>query len=327
MTDIGVIVPVAPAEPYTVIDRSVDALTGMAVPDGADLTILYVVDTEDADTDDRIDRLERNGDVEVLVREPGEGRRAGAINSGLDHLGDMDRIALFDVDSRPDPAFLEKTLPRFAADTYFVTAPRDIVNADRNLVTRMIDTEFDFFTDMQRLLTRGEGFFHANGLIGVLDGAYLQRERLNQDLLCADTDFSERAYRDDRHARMVRDTYVGEQAVTNMRDLYSQKQRWLQGALEGLRYHTRGMATASIPARVKVTWLLTMVAPFLSALFSPLALGYAAVRYGRTPGEAVKRGVALFLLTWVVTLAGVMAVLKNASGRGVDWTVPQRDDI
>lgn len=327
MTDIAAIVPVAPSEPLAVVERSVDSLTALRVPDDATMDIIYVIDTHDADSDGRVTMLQERGDVETVVREPGEGRRAGAINAGLDHAGRRDRVALFDVDSRPEQDFLAETLPAFADDTYFVTAPRSIVNADTNTITRMIDTEFRFFTDMQRLLTRGEGFFHANGLIGVLDGDYLRETRLDPDRLCADTDVSERAYADGKHARMVRGTSVGEQAVTTLDDLYSQKQRWLQGAIEGLRYHTRPMMSTSVDQRITFSWLLTMIAPFFAALFSPLAFGYAAVRYGTRPVEAVHRGVGFFMLTWIVSVAGAGAILKNMSGTGVDWTVPQREDL
>lgn len=325
---IGGVIPVAPTEPLDIIERSVDCMRGLDAPDGYTFTCTYVIDTEDAETDERVAFLREEADdrIGVVVREPGIGRRAAAINRGLDEIPDAAYVAVFDIDTRVDPDFLATALDRFGDDTVFVTGPRTIINAEDSLVTRTVDTEFTFFRDMQVLLGDGGGFTHANGLIGVLDGPYFQENRMHTGLQCADTDFSERAYADGKRTVIDDAVVVREQAVTNAGDLYRQTVRWMGGAVEGLRDHARPMlAGRGIPLRVRVTWLAALLLPFFAALFSPLAAVYALLRFGRRPVEAVRRIPGAFLFCWLVSLAGLVALWKMGTGRGIGWETPDRD--
>lgn len=322
------VVPVSPEEPLPVIEGSVECMRSLETPEDVDFSCIYVIDTEDAEEDDNVEFLQRVEDdrVEVVVREPGEGRRAAAINRGLEEMEDPDHVAVFDVDTRVEEDFLEEAMRGFEEDVVFVTGPRRILNPDTNTVTKAVDTEFQFFSDMQRMLGKLRGFNHANGLIGMLDADYLMEERLETGLLCSDTEFSERAYSDGKRMKMIPQMEIGEQAVTTSRDLYSQKLRWMTGAVEGLQRYTVQMARDAHP-RVALTWFLTMVLPFFAAVFSPLTFGYAAVRYGKNPGEAVHRGLGFFILAWVISFAGAEALAKNLSGRRVKWKVPEREKM
>lgn len=324
------IIPVAPTEPLHVIKQSVASLDDVIVPDGVAHRILYVIDTEDRTEDERISFLE-DGPAETVVRQPGTGRRAGAINAGLDAADDPDFVALFDIDSRPQPSFLTAaldTMQEHDDDVFLVSGPRRIVNADENFVTRMVDTEFTALVDMQRLLDRIGGFSHYNGLIGLLDADCLRNRPLNEAVMCEDFDFSTDMYTSGKRTELNPDLVIGEQAVTSLSQLFDQKRRWLTGAVEGVRDHATDMLRGRLPWRVKATWFTAVTLPFFSFLLSPLAplYGVRSLLAGEGLSVAAKRTAGFFIFSWLVTGAGIAALYRALTGKGVEWTPPDRTD-
>ncbi|MDY6778218.1 MAG: glycosyltransferase family 2 protein [Candidatus Nanohaloarchaea archaeon] len=326
---IAAIIPVAPSEPLDVIERSVASLQALDIPEGYSFRAVYVIDTEDRENDERIPYLEEQDDtIAALVREPGHGRRAGAINSGLDSIETPEYIALLDVDSRPPETFLTQSLHAMQEekDTVLVSGGRRIVNRDENFITKTAHAEFRLLSDLQFILDRKSGFCHFNGLIGLLDGAYLDEKRLDPSRTCEDVDFSERAYEDGKRVTMVPGMEIGEQAATNLRDLYSQKRRWVTGAIESLDRHFLMMMQSNVALRVKFLWTLSMISPFISFLISPFALLYS-LRFLSREEDRLDTPVltaGLFFYGWLVSIAGYDALYRYLTGEGVTWTVPER---
>lgn len=331
---VNFIVPVAPFEPKEIIERSVKALQGTEIPESFEKKIFYVIDTDqDPTEDERVQylRQETSGEVNTIVRTSNEGRRAGAINRALEEMSIPDYVAIFDIDSRPGEKFVEACINQLEDEEKFfmATCPRKIINGNRNFVTKMVEAEYNYLTDMQLLMDRTGSFNHFNGLISVIDGDYLEKEKLNESRMCEDTDFSQRAYLSGRRPTINTESYLGEQAVTSISDLYSQQVRWMNGALEGLTHFSGPFLRSNLPIKVKLSWLSVMVLPFFAAVLSPLAIIHT-IKNIFTTGDVLKsmeKGFALFCFAWFVSYCGVVNLFKLVFGGDVKWTDSEREII
>ena len=105
MTDsLHVLVPVAPDEPATLVERTARKLTELTSPPDCTVSVTFVIDERDDEGD-----LDLPG-VDTLHRVTTEGRQAGAVEYALDRIDEPDYVALFDVDLRPDEDFLVECL-------------------------------------------------------------------------------------------------------------------------------------------------------------------------------------------------------------------------
>lgn len=326
---ISTIIPVSPKESLDIIENSINSMRDLKVPEKFDLEFLYVIDTEDSKEDERIDFLKNEMGIKPVVREPGKGKRAGAINKGLEESRGSKYIAIFDVDSRPKKDFIEKAVQEFDKNTYIVTASRKILNENKNFVTQMVGIEYRFIDDMQNLLDSSSGFNHFNGLIGVLDGKYLNEKKLNPRRICEDIDFSERAHLEGKKAEMLTETFIGEQSVINFQDLFNQKIRWMSGAYEGIRNYFFDFLRGKISKKVKISWFLSLFTPFIGFLFSPLSIiyGLRLLKSEDRPESVLRETIALFFLSWIVSICGMISLTKNISGSEIKWKSSERENI
>ncbi len=329
---IEILIPVSPYEPERIIRESVKSLKQLEMPEGLQKQLHYIIDTDKHPEDDeRVEFLneEASDEVNVVVRTTTRGRRAGALNEGLEQLEDPEYVAIFDIDSRPGKNFLKacKVQLDSSEEVFMSTCPRKILNPDRNFVTRLVDAEYDFLMDMQKLLDRTEGFNHFNGLIAVLDGQYLMEKGFDESRMCEDTDLTQRAYLDGKRPALNTESYVGEQAVTNFPDLYNQKLRWMNGAIEGLRHFTKPFISSNLSLKVKVSWFSAMAGPFFSALFSPFAFVHSAFKavLERRISTPLSRGVHLFIFAWFITFCGIVNIFRSITGKGVEWKASDRE--
>lgn len=317
-----------------IIVKSVESLRRLESPEEVDVNISYVIDTETTpENDDRVSYIKEDtgGEISAVVRTSTDGRRAGALNRGLKELDETDYVAIFDVDSRPEKDFLTACVKQLkdTDDAVLSTCPREILNAERNVFTRLVDAEYDFLTNMQLLLQSIGGFNHFNGLIGVLEADYLMKKGLNENRMCEDTDFTQKAYLDGKRPVVNSNSSVGEQAVTNFSDLYSQKVRWMNGAVEGIKYFSRPFLTGDISIKLKVSWMSAMFLPFFAVLLSPLAFLHALKNMvsERKIVRPVSRGLYLFVFAWFVTFCGLVNILRICTGGEIVWKDSERDII
>lgn len=331
---INFVVPVAPFEPIGVIEKSVESLTDHDISKDLVKSIIYVIDVdEDIETDERVSYLreETPESVKTIARTSNDGRRAGAINRALEEMETPEYIAIFDIDSRPGPEFIDSCVDQLEErdELFMSTCPRRILNRDRNFVSKMVEVEFDFITDMQLFLERQNGFNHFNGLISVMDADYLMEEKLDEGKICEDTDFTEKAYLDGKRPAINTGSYLGEQSVTGIKDLYNQKLRWMKGALEGLRYYSLPFFRSDLPFKVKSSWFSAMTTPFFAALLSPVAFLYS-LKLLYDSGDvvdSVEKGFALFFFTWLISFCGLVNIGKMLAGKGVEWKDSERENI
>lgn len=327
---ISIIVPVAPSEPLDVVKKSYGSLKSLDAPESLEKSIYYVIDSENPSNDERIDFIEGKS-PELIKRGSDEGRKASALNDALEVMKEPKYVVVCDIDSRPAENFLTECMEKLESkDDYFMAScPREILNKDRNIFTSIISTEFKFFEDMQRISNDGRGFNHFNGPIAVIDGSFAVENGFNEDVVCEDTYFTEKGYVEGQRAVMTMDTVVGEQAVTNLGDLYSQKVRWMAGAREGIENFTKPMIKSDNPISVKLSWFSAMLLPFFAFLFSPLSLlyGIRLMLDGRSPIGSLKAGVAGFFYSWFISFCGVVVLKKRIFGENVGWVQAQRENL
>ncbi len=331
MKRVNILIPVAPFEPLSIIKKSVVSLSKLEKTD-IDLNILYIIDCPDG-PDERTRYLKDEG-VGHFVRNDTRGRRGGAINDGLEILRgldetlDTDFIALFDVDSRPDPGFILMCIDAIEreADAVMASGARYITNHDSGWIPRIIAAEYSFFEDVYKLYERFDGFKQFNGLIGVIDARALDGIRLNEDVYCEDLEFTQRMYIAGKKPVLAK-TMVGEQGPTGLKELYNQRVRWLSGALEGVEENMVRFFYAPIPINQKTAWFTSMTLPFASFLLTPLVPVYGLRLWAKGHDRVLFKTLGLVFHVWLISFCGAHALLNRTRKTRTEWTDTSRSDI
>lgn len=326
-----ILIPVAPFEPLSIITKSIESLSKLENPN-LDLNLLYIVDCPEG-PDERTRHLERKG-INHIIRQDTRGRRAGAINDGLatirrpDRTLDIDFIALFDVDSRPNADFILKCINALENDPDAVIASgsRYITNQDSGWMAKIIAAEYSFFEDIYQLFEKFDGFKQFNGLIGVIDARSFNKTLLNEHVYCEDLEFTQRIYLEGKKP-VFADTRVGEQAPTTLKDLYNQRVRWLSGALDGLIENMAYFPHANISINLKLAWFTSLVLPFGAILLTPFIPAYGLRLKSKCQTKIISKTLGLIFHVWLITLCGKVALLNRIRKKRTAWTDSSRSNI
>ena len=316
---IAVIVPVAPFEPEKVVVESARWLKGLEYC--GDVRILYVIDRKGG-KDRRAEKVRELG-VQVLERENTRGKRAGAINDGLDCLRDFnpDYVAIFDVDSRPEKNFVVENIRMLEQDekAYLSSSPRRVSNPV-NFVSKTVEVEYHLLN----YLIKKNGYRQFNGLIGVLRAKFLYEHRLNEDVITEDADFSTRMHALGYRALYCENSAVYEQAPLSWTDLYNQRKRWYYGGLQLWRY--RKLVSRSKNRKFKYSWYAALTLTYLPVLMIPflLFLGPPLVLAKFRNVKKLMAVPGLVIHSLVLQLAAVSAVISFVRKRGVEWKAARR---
>lgn len=309
------VVPVAPYESLSTLKRSVNNLKDLRSPKNVELDFVYVIDSK-KEKDEKVEFIEQLGErFKVLKREDSYKKRAGAIEYALEKLR-SDLIAIFDIDSKPDPDFIEKALKEFDSEKHFIaSARRYITNKDFNLTTEFVACEYEMISDLQELCDYLRTFYHFNGQIGLLDYDYV-KEKGFKKRLCSDGDFSARAYLGGKKAKMVKETRIGEMAPVSSSDLYSQRVRWMGGTLELYEY-IDDFLKSDLKLNVKSGFLLDCIMAYFPFLLAPLAIPYGLFKARR---EEIPLTMPLFLIlsSFFFPISIISAIFKRTSS-GIGW--------
>jgi cellulose synthase/poly-beta-1,6-N-acetylglucosamine synthase-like glycosyltransferase len=320
------IIPVAPSEPDTLVERSIKSLSGLDYGD-LDFEAYYVIDSGGKDYSALYHLLPPH--FHIAIRRDNRGRRAGAINDVLPSIEDAECIALFDVDSRPDADFLTVCVRELSAtrDGVLASGCRFITNKV-NTLTKIISIEYKFFCNIYHIFRWSKGFIQFNGLIGVSKAAFLRTTSFDEHSSCEDLDMSTQIYLSNKYA-ILAETKVGEQAPTTLADLYNQRVRWFRGALEGLRRYIAPMQRANVPIAVKLTWLGSLTIPFFSFLLAPfIPIFLRTIRTeSDTLSESLKILFGLIGYTCLMTLCGVVAAGQHLFSQKSQWTEMNRSEV
>lgn len=321
------IVPVAPSEPRTLIEKSIDSLRSLHCT-GLDFEAYYVIDDGEKRKCEALRQL-LPPHFYIISRRDSRGKRAGAINDIRNVIERADYIALFDVDSRPEENFLIVCVRELesACDGVLASGCRFVTNKE-NTLTKIISIEYRFFCQIYHFAKWSGGFIQFNGLIGVSKAEFLRSIRFDECCSCEDLDVTEQIYLSGKRALLV-ETKVGEQAPSSLQDLFEQRVRWFRGALEGLRRYLVPMLTASVPTVVKATWLGSLAIPFLAFLLAPLVPLYsrAIKAESETFSESLKILLGLMGYSSFMTLCGAVAVGQHLTSREPHWTPASRSEV
>jgi cellulose synthase/poly-beta-1,6-N-acetylglucosamine synthase-like glycosyltransferase len=326
---LSMIVPVASFEPLGVLEKSVRSLRGLDL-DGMQAELVYVIDRAKG-TDERVEFLQNLSweriPIRVISRMDTRGKRAGAINDALATLENADYVALFDIDSRPEPNFVVETIKslRSQEDAAIASSARYITNAETSFITRIISAEYLFFADVFRIFELADGFKQFNGLIGVIDGKVVSK--LDEKAVCEDLDFMQKIYLKNKIAAFTRKTRVGEQAPTTLKELYNQRVRWMTGALEGFKAYFPRFAHANILGSRKLGWFLSLTVPFTSFIFMPV-LPFYGIRMRKAKVKNISlKIIGLLIHIWLISLCGLRAILNQILKQRVEWKETSRADV
>jgi 1,2-diacylglycerol 3-beta-glucosyltransferase len=327
MKRVAVIVPVAEFEDVDVVLKSAQHLSSLALGE-LEAKIVYAVDVAAPD-DDRVATLNREG-MTVCTRKS-RGKRAGAINDTLQqHLADFnpDYVALFDIDSRPEPNFVGACVEALEADqTAYIASSRRYIYNHVNLVSQTIQAEYFLLN----FLLRKSGFKQFNGLIGVLRADLLAQYKLNEDAIAEDADYATRMYARGYRAILVQGTQLYEQAPVRWRDLLNQRKRWHYGGLQLWRYWRDVKRCGN--RKFTHAWLLALTLSYAVIVFLPFSILTPLVLLvyptKRLPAKALPKPplritVGLVIHLFVLQYSAIVAIVKYLRGRGVEWTAIKR---
>ena len=216
------------------------------------------------------------------------GYKAGALAHGM-LLSDADFFAIFDADFRPEPDFLEKTMPHFGHDQVAVVQARwEFANRARSFLTRFQAVFLDAHFVVEQTARAGEGlFFNFNGTAGVWRRTALEDAGgWTSDTVTEDLDVSYRAQLCGWRLVYLDRYAVPSELPENLIAFKSQQRRWTKGGIQVARKLLGAVWAAPLPSRVKreAFWHLTIgfVHPLLvtfSLLFVPY-LWLSADRFG-----------------------------------------------
>ncbi len=318
MTRIAIIVPVAPFEPLNLLIASAKHLRSLNFGE-MEVRILYVIDS---DEDEKVIALRQY--VDVLARGTSRGKRAGAINDGINHLVTFkpDYIAIFDVDSRPEKDFVIRCVEALESNhKAYIASTRRYISNPINLVSRTVEAEYYLIN----FLLRKSGFRQFNGLIGVLRASLLEKYRLNEDALAEDADFATRMHAMGYEALLCQEK-IYEQAPVTWKDLYNQRKRWYYGGLQLWRYASDVLS--SHRPRFIASWLMALTLTYIPALFIPFILLFSPplllYKFRKVDRLAVVVGLVTHAL--LLQLASIMALLSFVMGRDMRWVPMKRTE-
>ncbi len=311
MDKVAIIVPVSVNEPEEILRESAEHLKSLG-----DFKILYVFDGNESDK--RVQMLRKMG-CEVLARNSKRGKRAGAINDAIAHLKIIpDFIAIFDVDSHPSKDFITNCVRCLKKDgKAYIASTKRAVSNPVNMLTKTVEFEYKLINFLLRI----SKFKQFNGLIGVLNGKILAREKLREDAITEDADFATRM-----HARGYRallcEGILEEQAPLYWRDFYNQRKRWYYGGLQLWRYLKDVLACRDLS--FKISWLTSLTLTYFPVLFLPLIVLSIFPLLIYKKRDAFKLYVGLIIYCIVLQIASLSAIVKHVKGDEVEWVAIKR---
>ncbi len=309
MGRIAIIVPVSVHEPINTLVKSAQHLKGLDSGDHQ-VKILYIFDGDEKD--ERVTALRESG-VDVLARNTNRGKRAGAINDGLEFLKKYrpDFVAIFDADSRPSRRFVVECIRKMRSDVFISSAKREIINP-YTYVAEGVFIEYKLIGSLLRI----SGFRQFNGLIGVLNQRYLFRYRLNENCMTEDADFSTRMHSLGLRAELC-DGALFEQAPVKVEDFISQRKRWYYGGMELWKYFSDVISSGN--PKFVISWIMALTLTYFPLLFlipSLLTLPSLVIRYGI---RGIRVYVGLITYIFILQYSAISAMLSFARKESIEW--------
>lgn len=213
------------------LDWPLDRLEIMVLDDSTDET--SAIAKQKVDT-----WVARGCNARILRRTTRDGFKAGALQAAL-HATQADYIAIFDVDYRPDPSFLHRSLNVLMADPRlaFVQARLDFRNREQNWLTRAQGIDLDTHLAYEQAARSWAGIpMMFNGTCGIWRRSAIEEiGGWSSRSLGEDQDLSFRAFARGWRCRYLLTVSVGGELPHSLEDLVIQRRRWSTAATQNLR--------------------------------------------------------------------------------------------
>ena len=208
------------------------------------------------------------------LRVEGSVSKAQNVNAALTHVrGEF--VGLFDADHHPEPGSFKRAWQWIASGVGIVQGHCLVRNGTKNVVTRMVATEFEAIYSVSH---PGRARLHGFGIFGGSNGYWrtslLRRTRMRGFMLTEDIDSSMRVVRSGETIVSDPNLVSTELAPETMGALWNQRLRWAQGWSQVSRRHLASMVRTMPTSRNRLglTYLLGWreVYPWLAMQMLPL---------------------------------------------------------
>ena len=224
----------------SVVARLMDAVAKLDYP--RDRLYIQVLDDSDDDTGAVVAQLvarysQAGLNIAHIQRQDRTWYKAGALANGLKYTDD-EFIAVFDADFVPDPAFLCRTIPHFAANPSLgiIQARWAHLNAQQNLITRTQAMSIDrHFVIEQTARNRGNLLLSFNGSGGIWRRACIEEAGgWSGGTVTEDLDLSYRAQMCGWRCLYLPDVAVRAELPPQLTAFKRQQARWAKGTTQNL---------------------------------------------------------------------------------------------
>lgn len=294
-----------------VVEALLEKVTAIRWPAGR--LEIQVLDDSNDETPSIIDRWlrahpERAALVSHVRREDRSGYKAGAL-AHANTLTDAEFFAIFDADFRPEPDFLETTMPHFADPKVGVVQARwEFNNRRASFLTRFQGMFLDAHFVVEQAARHSAGlFFNFNGTAGVWRRAALDEAGgWTPDTVTEDLDVSYRAQLKGWRFVYLPHYAVASELPENLTAFKSQQRRWTKGGMQVMRKQLGTILRSDAPARIKreaASHLLVGFIHPLLVLFSFIFVPYLVF------GAPLKNSWMIFNPVLVVLTSGVTVAI------------------
>ena len=183
--------------------------------------------------------------------------KGAALARAMPHLRGS-TVAVVDADARVAPDFLARVMAAWSGDpgAAAIQARRQPMNADYSWLTAAQAEEqlMDLASQCGRRQSDGTAELRGNGM-------FVRRDVLdrvggwNPRAITEDLDLSTRLAASGEHIALAPEVAVGEEAVTTLADLWTQRMRLAEGSLRRLMEHGPGLLAGSAPLARKLDFL------------------------------------------------------------------------
>ena len=223
-----------------VVERLVDAAVALEYP--RDKLQIQILDDSTDDTTEiaaaRVAHYRKQGiDISLLHRDNRQGYKAGALENGLSQASG-DFIAIFDADFRPQPDFLQQTIPHFLADPRLgmIQARWGHLNDGDSALTAAQAIALDkHFAMEQNVRYRANLFPKFNGTGGIWRrDCVIDAGGWEDDTVCEDLCLSTRAILRGWQFRFLPDVVAPAELPASISAYKNQQARWAKGSSQCL---------------------------------------------------------------------------------------------
>ncbi len=224
-----------------VVERLVGAISRLDYPRDK-LSIQLLDDSTDetvAIAASAVERVRQTGiSIEHVRRESRQGFKAGALAYGLEH-SDAEFMAVFDADFVPNPDFLKRVIPCFAADEKIgiIQTRWAHLNAEHSLLTRAQALVLDYHFVIEQIARNHGGLLmNFSGAGGVWRRQCIEDSGgWQSDTLSEDIDLSYRAQLRGWQCLYLPDIGTPSEITPLMMGFKQQQARWATGTIQCLR--------------------------------------------------------------------------------------------